>query len=378
MKIALLTNGVFPFIVGGMQKHSFCLAKNLANIGIDVVIYHYVPMNSIVQDSCFPDTNHIKVVTVTYPRRRHFIGHYLWESYQYSVAILKEYERSDLSVDFIYAQGLTGWAFINAKNSGKTLPPIGVNLHGYEMFQRSIGLRGKLEQCLLRPSFSFVTRQADYVFSFSGKIREIIEKKLGVPATKIIEMPNAIDDSWLVKSHLKKNERNQLRFVYIGRYERRKGIIELHKAIKMLGECFCEFHFVGPIPQSVQLRQSNVVYHGLLTDSAEIKEILDQSDVLLCASYSEGMPTVILEAMARGLAIIATDVGANCSMVSNENGVLLSKLTVLSLRNAIQKIASMDGSEIVKLKMASLEKVKNFTWKNVAERTASEIRRCSK
>ena len=33
-------------------------------------------------------------------------------------------------------------------------------------------------------------------------------------------------------------------------------------------------------------------------------------DVLICPSYSEGMPNVIIEAAARGLAIIATNVGA--------------------------------------------------------------------
>ena len=37
---------------------------------------------------------------------------------------------------------------------------------------------------------------------------------------------------------------------------------------------------------------------------------LDECDVLLLPSLSEGMPTVVLEAMARGLKIIGTDVGA--------------------------------------------------------------------
>ena len=37
---------------------------------------------------------------------------------------------------------------------------------------------------------------------------------------------------------------------------------------------------------------------------------LDECDVLLLPSLSEGMPTVVLEAMARGLQIIGSDVGA--------------------------------------------------------------------
>ena len=50
---------------------------------------------------------------------------------------------------------------------------------------------------------------------------------------------------------------------------------------------------------------------------------MDNCDILICPSYSEGMPNVILEGMSRGLAIITTDVGANELLVSNENGKLI-------------------------------------------------------
>ena len=46
--------------------------------------------------------------------------------------------------------------------------------------------------------------------------------------------------------------------------------------------------------------------------------ILDSADTLVLPSISEGMPNVILEAMSRGLSIIATDVGANSLMVSDQ------------------------------------------------------------
>ena len=44
----------------------------------------------------------------------------------------------------------------------------------------------------------------------------------------------------------------------------------------------------------------------------------------MCPSYSEGMPNVIMEAMSRGLAIIATDVGAVSKLVDEENGWLIN------------------------------------------------------
>ena len=39
LKIALLTDGIYPDFVGGMQKHSAYLAKYLAQNGVEVELY---------------------------------------------------------------------------------------------------------------------------------------------------------------------------------------------------------------------------------------------------------------------------------------------------------------------------------------------------
>ncbi|WP_081782592.1 hypothetical protein [Marinilabilia salmonicolor] len=43
MRIALLTDGIYPHIMGGMQKHSYYLAKYLARAGVKVDVYHAIP-----------------------------------------------------------------------------------------------------------------------------------------------------------------------------------------------------------------------------------------------------------------------------------------------------------------------------------------------
>jgi hypothetical protein len=40
MRIALLTNGIYPFQIGGIQKHSYYLAKYFAKEKVTVDIYH--------------------------------------------------------------------------------------------------------------------------------------------------------------------------------------------------------------------------------------------------------------------------------------------------------------------------------------------------
>ena len=47
MHIALLTDGIFPFVIGGIQKHSYYLVKYLAQEGIKVDLYHYKPESQI-------------------------------------------------------------------------------------------------------------------------------------------------------------------------------------------------------------------------------------------------------------------------------------------------------------------------------------------
>ena len=101
---------------------------------------------------------------------------------------------------------------------------------------------------------------------------------------------------------------------------------ELHAVLKHWTESQMEFVFIGPIPKKKQLVFPWVQYRGSIVDSEELKAELDEGDVLVCPSYSEGMPTVILEAMARGLAIIGTDVGATRELVDDGNGHLISNL----------------------------------------------------
>lgn len=163
------------------------------------------------------------------------------------------------------------------------------------------------------------------------------------------------------------------RFVFIGRHERRKGVPELIRAIASLEPGMAEFHFIGPIPASLRFIRPDVFYHGPIHDSEVIKQRLDACDVLICPSFAEGMPTVVLEAMARGLAIIATDVGATASWVDHGNGILLKKPSVASVRLAILTLAGLGDDDLFTLQRASAAKAQGYTWQNVAGLTIDAI-----
>ncbi len=378
MKIALITDGLHPYVLGGMQRHSTMLAQHLPAHGVELVVFHTAHSASATDAAKalegFPESvkTQVQHVFVEYPKQGRLPGHYIRESRKYSERLLESYREHGIECDFIYAQGLTGRAFIEAKRNGTVLPPIGVNCHGYEMFQRAANLKEKLQHWMLRPTFRKLTFRADFVFSFSGKIREIVEGRIGVPAAKIIQVPNAVDASWLRSGPTPSTRRR--RFVFLGRYERRKGIEELHAVLSAWQGPEIELVFIGPIPKEQQLNLPWVEYRGSISGSAALQAELDQGDILICPSYAEGMPTVILEAMARGLAIIATDVGATRELVDAGNGHLIPTLTIGALQSALQEMSALADQALDAMKRASLRRVSQYTWERVSQDTLESIK----
>jgi len=371
LSIAILSDGVSPYVMGGIQRHTRMLAIHLVRAGAAVALFHSARTPAAIAHAKILDGFPVDVaasihnVVVPYPPTGKIPGHYLRESSRYSKQLLDAYHHAGFSADFIYAQGLTGLAFATARHASPgSLPPIGVNQHGYEMFQYAADVKTQLQHIMLRGTFARLARRADFVFSFPARIREIIEKQCHVPADRIIEIPNAIDESWIVET--RSMPAAVRRFVFIGRHERRKGVPELSNAILDLPGNGWEFHFVGPIPEELRIRHANVIYHGAISDTGALQQLLDRCDILVCPSFAEGMPTVVLEAMARGLAIIATDVGATAEWVDATNGVLIPMPCGSDLPSAIEAFLSMPASQLHRLQLASLTKARKYTWHNAA------------
>lgn len=377
MRLLLITDGIFPYQLGGMQKHSSNLAKYLTKYGVRVTLVHclgeqdVMPRDEAINLALFGNSQEsiYEIVTLKFPRKGFLPGHYLLNSYKYSK---KVYDVLDFDAyDFVYAKGFVGWYYIQQKRKGRQLPPIGVKFHGYEMFQKAPDFTAKMKHLLLRRAVRYNSTYADFCFSYGGNITDIIAR-IGVRKEKIIEIPSGIDSEWIRDASGPDKIEGTIQFVFIGRNERRKGIKELIEAITLLKDNGAfKFHFIGPIDDKDRLKQSNVVYHGVITDKAKIISLLDQMDVLICPSYSEGMPNVILEAMSRGLAIIATDVGAISEMVDFTNGIVLQTSSPDEIKKAILQINNIDA--LASMKKISLVKIKAFDWNKVSPTIIEEI-----
>jgi glycosyltransferase involved in cell wall biosynthesis len=266
---------------------------------------------------------------------------------------------------------LTGLAFVQGRRQGLALPPVGVNAHGYEMFQRCMGLGARLGQVLMRPPHRKVTLQADLVFSFSGRIREIVDKTIGVPPDRVRVIPNAVDVSWVAPSA--RPSGRPRKFVFVGRHERRKGVPELNEALRGLDGCDWAMDFVGPIPEEKRLLDPRIRYLGVVREESDLIRIYDQCDSIVVPSFAEGMPTVLIEAMARGLVPIATDVGAVREPVAAAQGIVLASPSPQLIRSAMRSVALMSDDELVARKSAALAASRQFTWEQVAPQVVHAI-----
>ena len=176
----MLTDGITPFVIGGMQKHSYLIAKQLIDSGVELELHHCLYRKEpLDQLEVIFDSELVKFFSHHFPEKGILPGHYIRNSYKYSVLLFEQIKNRLDKFDFIYTKGFTGWKLIKEKRKGLKCPPIGVKFHGYEMFQKAASLKVNAEHLLLRSSVSWITKNADYVFSYGGGLTRII-KNLGV------------------------------------------------------------------------------------------------------------------------------------------------------------------------------------------------------
>ena len=291
-----------------------------------------------------------------------FPGHYIRASIRVSRSFCEAIGGGLNSYDAVYAQGLMGDAFLDKH------PKVMVNLHGLEMFQPSYSWRERLGKQLLKGVFRRQIRKAWSVVSLGGQLTDILVEQ-GAIHENIVVIPNAIESKWIltreeIEVKMAKRSADSIKFVMVGRNEYRKGLHILQEAMRSLEQPI-ELHMIGDWPYW-DAGIHCVVHHGVIRDKQKLMATLDECDVLLLPSLSEGMPTVVLEAMARGLHVIATDVGALAELIDNR----IEPQNSQELANAISKIARIRKSDV------KTREFKRFEWSLIASATLKLIQKC--
>lgn len=151
-----------------------------------------------------------------------------------------------------------------------------------------------------------------------------------------IFIPNFVDEKLIVDQKRINPEIKKICFV--GRVSSAKGAEEIFEVAKEFAEI--QFELVGEVSIEVQSweKPSNIELMGILSHDETIK-VLDESDVFLFPSHTEGFSLALAESMARGVPVIATDVGANSDMLEDQGGIVVKIADNRAMVEAIKKLS---------------------------------------
>lgn len=160
-------------------------------------------------------------------------------------------------------------------------------------------------------------------------------------------------------------EADTLRFIFIARIDKLKGINEYLEAATFIKKKYphTEFHILGFWQEDYQERietlskQGIVIYDGMQED---VIPYLRKSQCLIHPSYLEGMSNACLEAAATGRAVIASDIPGCRECVDNgKTGYLFTPGHVNDLIEKIEKFIALPYNE--KKRMGELGRKKMET-----------------
>jgi glycosyltransferase involved in cell wall biosynthesis len=150
------------------------------------------------------------------------------------------------------------------------------------------------------------------------------------------------------------NTNSNLVFLLSSRLIKEKGIYEYFEAAKNLKAKYPTITFAllgleADNPSSIPLAVINEIHHQKVIDywgeSDDMSSILNNVDIMVLPSYyKEGIPKILIEALAKGLPVITTDnVGCRETVDDGQNGFLIAIKNAEELEQAMEKMILMPG-----------------------------------
>jgi len=171
-------------------------------------------------------------------------------------------------------------------------------------------------------------------------------------------------------------ENGPLELLTVGRLQEFKGLQYLLPAVKNILDGrprSLHLAIVGDGPSRVELERlaadlglGDAVRFVPWVDYAQMPDIYRNADAFLQPSLTEGMPNTVLEAMASGVAIVASDVAGNRDLVKDgRNGFLVEPMSADALTDAISRLVD-DPAGVRRMGAESRTMAEAMTWRDVA------------
>ncbi len=204
-----------------------------------------------------------------------------------------------------------------------------------------------------------VLRNTDFTITVSGDLLRKA-RQLGAPIEKSAAVLNGCNtaifhpgDRWEARSALGVSPDAET-IVYIGRLDLAKGLIELVAAVAKLRARRPQLQvwIVGDGPARQQISDA-IVAQGVsdqvhLVPSCTTEKVamwMAASNLVTLPSYREGCPNVIVEALASGRPVVATNVGGIPELMDDRSGRLIPARDAAALETALDEVLSQAWDE---------------------------------
>jgi glycosyltransferase involved in cell wall biosynthesis len=203
-----------------------------------------------------------------------------------------------------------------------------------------------------------------------------LSEKLHVAPGRLTLMPNGIAPHFLDAADAGDVSEGPLRLVFLGSWIARKGAHVLVEVVERLLERGLDFslEIVGSGPATAESLGFTAEAAGRITVTPfyandELPLLLEGREILVFPSLFEGSSIALLEAMACGLAPVATRVGAAPEVIEpGVHGRLVAPHDPVAVADAIEGLAR-DRPTLQRMRRAAQEKARGYGWDRIAEKT---------
>lgn len=366
MNVLMIAWKTFPYYVGGIEIHTYELAKNLAKRGVNVTLItsrprHLNADNVKNLESTFMEDININIHTINtcdIPKIK-----VLWDALLFIKKVLFV---NDKKIDIIHLQScnLTAISAILLKYINNI--PLIVTSHGSEFSTKSDAITEFLKKITLR--------SADRLIAVSKYQKNIIYKNYPYYLNDIEVITNGVN---LPLNHEYKKEAKSSKHIvaFIGRLVPSKGphiFVEMAKIIIQKRKDV-EFWIIGDGPEKNSLISyvienkisDYIIFYGSKNGSE--KDLLLENIEILVAPLLSGI--VLLEGMSYGIPIVACDINWTTEVINDGfNGLLTTADPVDIANKVLTLIESNHMRHYIGLNAVNTIK-NNYTWDMISEKT---------
>jgi len=264
-----------------------------------------------------------------------------------------------------------------------------VKRHVHTLHGTTLGLRlaCRRPKALLNPqnwrgvaAEAYAAHLADRAIAVSGRARNEAVRLYRVPAWKVSVVYNGYEPAKASPSSATRAQwrrrlalgDGEVMFLFVGRNEDYvKNVRRLLWAYDLTRGQTPRLRVV--MAPGGRAAPPGVVATGALSH-AEVSELYAAADALVSTSFYEGCSVVIVEAMAAGLTVLATPVGAAPELIEHlSNGVHLAR-EGRDLPGWMERVAE-DAALRRRLGTAGRQAVRRYTWDHIAARTVEVYER---